>query len=54
MERTARRFRLSGPILRLGGERGMVRSEKLFLTLNTLPMFDRLLDILDSIPWRGA
>jgi len=37
-------------ILRLGGERGMVRREKLFLTQNTLPIFDRLLDILDSIP----
>jgi hypothetical protein len=37
-------------ILRLGGERGMVRQEKLFLTQNTLPIFDRLLDILDAIP----
>ena len=37
-------------ILRLGGERGMVRHERLFLTQNTLPHFDRLLDILDSIP----
>jgi hypothetical protein len=37
-------------ILRLGGERGMVRREKLFLTQNTLPIFDRLLDILDGIP----
>jgi hypothetical protein len=37
-------------ILRLGGERGMVRQEKLFLTQNTLPIFDRLLDILDGIP----
>jgi hypothetical protein len=37
-------------ILRLGGERGMVRQEKLFLTQNTLPLFDRLLDILDGIP----
>jgi hypothetical protein len=37
-------------ILRLGGERGMVRDERLFLTLNTLPHFDRLLDILDGIP----
>jgi hypothetical protein len=34
----------------LGGERGMVRSERLFLTQNTLPLFDRLLDILDGIP----
>ncbi|MGH7064547.1 MAG: hypothetical protein ACREET_10740 [Stellaceae bacterium] len=37
-------------ILRLAGERGMVRREKLFLTQNTLPIFDRLLDILDGIP----
>jgi hypothetical protein len=37
-------------ILRLAGERGMVRQEKLFLTQNTLPIFDRLLDILDGIP----
>jgi hypothetical protein len=37
-------------ILRLAGERGMVRSERLFLTQNTLPIFERLLDILDSIP----
>jgi hypothetical protein len=37
-------------ILRLGGERGMARQEKLFLTQNTLPIFDRLLDILDAIP----
>jgi len=37
-------------ILRLGGERGMVRQEKLFLTQNTLPVFDRLLDVLDSLP----
>ena len=37
-------------ILRLAGERGMVRREKLFLTRNTLPIFDRLLDILDAIP----
>jgi hypothetical protein len=28
----------------------MVRQEKLFLTKNTLPVFDRLLDILDAIP----
>jgi hypothetical protein len=28
----------------------MVRSERLFLTQNTLPIFDRLLDILDGIP----
>src|SRR6202042_3455377 len=37
-------------ILRLAGERGMVRQERLFLTQNTLPIFDRLLDILDNIP----
>jgi hypothetical protein len=37
-------------ILRLGGERGMVRHERLFLTQNTLPNFNRLLDILDGIP----
>jgi hypothetical protein len=39
-------------ILRLAGDRGMVRQEKLFLTQNTLPIFDRLLDILDGIPGR--
>jgi hypothetical protein len=37
-------------VLRLGGERGMIRQEKLFLTKDTLPVFDRLLDLLDSIP----
>jgi hypothetical protein len=37
-------------ILRLGGERGMGRSERLFLTRNTLPLFERLLDILDALP----
>jgi hypothetical protein len=37
-------------ILRMGGERGMVRHERLFVMQNTLPHFDRLLDILDSIP----
>jgi hypothetical protein len=36
-------------ILRLAGERGMARQEKLFLTKNTLPVFDRLPDILDSL-----
>lgn len=36
-------------ILRMGGERGMVRHERLFLTRSTLPHFDRLLDILDGI-----
>ncbi|HEY1505871.1 MAG TPA: radical SAM protein [Stellaceae bacterium] len=37
-------------ILRLGGERGMARVERLFLTRNTLPLFDKLLDILDALP----
>jgi hypothetical protein len=37
-------------ILRMAGERGMVRKERLFLTLNTLPVFDRLLDIMEDIP----
>jgi hypothetical protein len=36
-------------ILRLAGERGMTRQEKLFLAQNTLPIFDCLLDILDDI-----
>jgi hypothetical protein len=34
----------------MAGERGMVRQDKLFLTQNTLSMFDRLLDILEAIP----
>ena len=37
-------------ILRLAGERRMVRQEKLFLTQNTLAILDGLLDILDAIP----
>jgi len=37
-------------ILRLGGNYGMAREEKLFLTQNTLPLFDRLLEILDAVP----
>jgi hypothetical protein len=37
-------------VLRLGGERGMARQEKLFLTKNTLPVFERLLDRLDALP----
>lgn len=37
-------------ILKLGGERGMERVERLFLTRNTLPLFERLLDILDTLP----
>ena len=43
-------FAYQTSILRLAGERGMIRREKLFLTRNTLPIFDRLLDILDSLP----
>jgi len=43
-------FEYQTAILRLGGERGMVREEKLFLTKNTLPVFDRLLELLDAIP----
>ena len=43
-------FEYQAEILRLGGERGMVREEKLFLTKDTLPLFDRLLDFLDAIP----
>jgi hypothetical protein len=43
-------FDYQATILRLAGERGMVRRERLFLTQNTLPIFDRLLDILDGIP----
>jgi hypothetical protein len=43
-------FEYQTAILRLGGERGMVREEKLFLTKNTLPLFDSLLDFLDAIP----
>jgi hypothetical protein len=37
-------------ILRMAGERGMVRQERLFLTQNTLPLFDRLLDIMEGLP----
>ncbi len=43
-------FAYQTAILRLAGERGMVHVERLFLTQNTLPVFDRLLDILDAIP----
>src|SRR5262249_7669267 len=43
-------FEYQTKILRLGGERGMARHERLFLTRNTLPHFDRLLDILDHLP----
>jgi hypothetical protein len=37
-------------ILRMAGEHGMVRQERLFLAQNTLTLFDRLLDILERIP----
>lgn len=37
-------------ILRPGGGCGMVREEKLFLTKDTLPLFDRLLGLLHAIP----
>ena len=37
-------------ILRMAGERGMMRQERLFLAINTLPLFDRLLDTMDGIP----
>lgn len=37
-------------ILRMAGERGMIRQERLFLANNTLPLFDRLLDTMESIP----
>ncbi|HUB94293.1 MAG TPA: hypothetical protein VL993_00160 [Stellaceae bacterium] len=37
-------------MLRLGGERGMAHRYRLFITQSTLPLFDRLLDILDTIP----
>src|SRR5215469_15875164 len=43
-------FAYQTAILRLAGERGMARQEKLFLTKNTLPLFERVLDILDAIP----
>lgn len=43
-------FEYQTTILRMGGDRGMVRHERLFVTQNTLPHFDRLLDILDGIP----
>jgi hypothetical protein len=43
-------FEYQTTILRLAGERGMARQEKLFLTKNTLPLFDRLLDLLDALP----
>ena len=37
-------------ILRMAGERGMTRQERLFITPNTLPHFDALLDTMESIP----
>ena len=37
-------------ILRMAGGRGMARQERLFLTRNTLPLFDQLLDIMEAIP----
>jgi hypothetical protein len=37
-------------ILRLAGERGMVRQEKLFLTQNTLPIFNNRLSEREWIP----
>jgi hypothetical protein len=37
-------------ILRMAGERGMVRQERLFLAKNTLPVFDSLLDVMEGIP----
>src|SRR5262245_2042831 len=43
-------FEYQMSILRMAGERGMVRQERLFLTLNTLPVFDRLLDIMEGLP----
>jgi hypothetical protein len=43
-------FDYQAAILRLGAERGMAHRFRLFVTKNTLPLFDRLLDILDGIP----
>src|ERR1700744_439482 len=37
-------------ILRMAGARGMLRQERLFVATNTLPAFDRLLDLMESIP----
>ena len=54
LERPARRLRLPDQqFCNMGGERSMVRHERLFLTQNTLPVFDRLLDTLDQHPGRG-
>jgi hypothetical protein len=43
-------FDYQAEMLRLGAERGMVHRFRLFITKNTLPLFDRLLDVLDNIP----
>jgi hypothetical protein len=43
-------FAYQTSILRLAGDRGMVRHERLFLAQNTLPLFGRLLDVLDGLP----
>jgi len=43
-------FAYQTSILRMGGERGMVRHERIFLAQNTLPVIDRLLDALEHIP----
>jgi hypothetical protein len=37
-------------ILRMAGARGIVRQERLFIARNTLPMFDRLLDVMEGLP----
>jgi hypothetical protein len=37
-------------ILRMAGERGMVRQERLFLAKNTVPEFGALLDVMERIP----
>jgi hypothetical protein len=34
----------------MAGERGMVRQERLFVAKNTLPQFERLLDIMEGLP----
>jgi hypothetical protein len=43
-------FEYQMTVLKAGGERGMARQEKLFLTRNTLPVFENLLDRLDALP----
>jgi hypothetical protein len=43
-------FAYQTEILRMGGALGMVRHERLFLAKNTLPVMDRLLDVLEAIP----